>query len=81
MTMQKVWDQSPFIQRIKAEAVRNTSRRHILHALDKRLGPVPEDLAAHLQTIEDETKLDRLLDTAIECASVEEFRAALTEDL
>jgi hypothetical protein len=79
MTMQKVWDQSPFIQRIKAEAARNTTRRHILHSLEKRFGQIPEDLAAHLQTIDDQVKLDALFDSAVECASLEVFRAALTD--
>ncbi len=79
MTMQKVFDASPFIQRIKAESARNTTRKHILHTLEKRMGSVPEDLAAHLRTIDDEKKLDCLHDVAIECANLDVFRAALTE--
>jgi hypothetical protein len=79
MGLQELFDASPFIQGIKAEAARNNTRKLILHTLEKRLGPVPEDLAAHLRTIDDEIKLDRLHDAAIECASLEVFRAALTE--
>jgi hypothetical protein len=78
MNMEKIFDQSPFIQRIKAEAEKNRSRHDILHVLEKQLGSVPEDLAAHLRAIEDQQKLDSLLDVALECADLEAFRAAIT---
>jgi hypothetical protein len=79
MSMQKVFDQSPFIKRIRAETARNTVCQDILKVLEKRLGSVPEDIAAHLRTIEDETRLDFLFGLAIECATLEAFRAAMSE--
>lgn len=77
MTMQKIFDASPTIQRVKAEAARDTFRSNILRLLRKRFAAVPEELAAHLQTVEDRDRLDALLDSAIDCASLEEFAAAI----
>ena len=77
MNMQKVFDASPTIQRIKAETASDTSRKDILHWLEKRFGPVPEELAAHLRTVNDQNTLDRLLDAAFDCSSLETFRTAM----
>ncbi len=79
MTMQKIFDASPTIQRIKAEAEGERSRKHIMHWLEKRFEAVPEDLAAHLRTIENQGEVDRLLDLAIECDHLDAFRAALVD--
>jgi hypothetical protein len=77
MTMQKIFDASPTIQRVKAEAARQNSRRSILRLLTKRFASVPEELAAHLQTVEDQDKLDTLLDYAVDCANLEAFGNAI----
>jgi predicted transposase YdaD len=78
MTMQKVFDASPTIQRIKAETAREIARKYIVHRLEKRFA-VPEDLAAHLRTIENQVELDRLLDLAFECDNLDVFRGAVAE--
>lgn len=87
MTMEKIINASPWIQRLRAEAARNASIEAaretvtdaILRRLSKRFGPVPEDVAAQLHGIADQPKLDALLDEAYECADLAKFRAALVE--
>ena len=77
MTMQKIFDASPTIQRIKADAERERSHKYILQLLEKRFEVVPEDLAAHLRSIEDQQRLDSLHDFVVECSDIEAFRVAM----
>jgi len=77
MSWKQIFESSPSVMEAKAEAERKRACKYILHLLEKRFGPAPEDLAAHLRTIEDQDKLDRLLDVAVECADLEAFRVAM----
>lgn len=77
MTMQKIFDASPTIQRVKAEAARQASRENILRLLNKRFTSVPDAVSAHLQTVNDRDKLNALLDQAVDCATIEEFAEAI----
>jgi hypothetical protein len=79
MSMQKIFDASPTIQRIKAEAVQSNTRRQIERFLERRVGPVPEEVAAHLGTIQDQSRLDHLLNVAAESGNLDSFRSALSE--
>jgi hypothetical protein len=65
--------ESPVLQRLIAE----TRRKDILAFLAARFGPPAEDLRAALQIIEDETKLDELVESAASCPDLEAFRARI----
>jgi hypothetical protein len=77
MSMQDVIDASPWIRSIKADTARETATHMILRRLRKRFGAVPEDVGAHLRSVNDQQRLDSLLDAACDCADLEGFRAAL----
>ncbi len=89
MTMEKVFNASPFIQRLKAdsqregmregmrEGKRETSSQLIIRQLTKRFGTVPNDLMARLATVTDEAKLLDIVDCAYECNDLHEFLTAL----
>lgn len=79
MSMEKVYLASRSVQFFMAKTARETTRKHIFHQLEKRFGPAPEDLAAHLRAIDDQQKLDELLDAAIDCGDLNAFREALLE--
>lgn len=95
MTMEKIFNMSPTIQRIKAEVARETAlkterktarktaretaTRLVVRSLSRRFGHVPDDLLAELHAIEDQSALEDLLDIANECASLKKFRAALVK--
>jgi hypothetical protein len=79
MTLDQILEQSPFVIRIKAAAARDTARQCILDELEVRLGRVPEEVASHLRTIEDQQKLASLNRVAADCATLDEFRAAMCE--
>ena len=55
----------------------NRWRQTVIVVLETRLGSLPGELAAGLETIEQLNKFDRLLRSAATCASYEEFRASL----
>ena len=76
--MQKIFDNSPWIQSIRADAVMYHTFEHILRILSRRFGHVPEELAAHLWSIDDQEKLDSLIEVAMDCPDLDDFRAALT---
>jgi hypothetical protein len=78
MTMQKIFDMSPTIQRLKVEAASEKARGVILRRLVKRFGSVPENLTPHLQTIHNSERLDYLIDVAHDCPDLDAFRASLT---
>jgi hypothetical protein len=69
--------ESPVLQELFAEREAETRRKDILKFLTVRFGPLPEDLKAALQTIEDGTKLDELVESAASCPDLGVFRARL----
>ncbi len=79
MTMRDIYLASPTIQILVAEKTRGETRRNILRILSKRFKSVPEELAAHLTTFEDQNKLDGLIDIAMDCVDLEAFRVAMNE--
>lgn len=78
MSLEDVFLASPSVQFFMAKTARDTSRKYISHWLEKRFGPVPEDFAAHLRAIEDQKRLDELLDLAIEGVDLTAFRAGMS---
>jgi hypothetical protein len=86
MTMQKIFDMSPTIQKLKADAAREAtftatvenSRAIILRRLTKRFGPVSNELSERLRSIQDLQKLETLVDVAYDCTDLDTFRASLT---
>ena len=66
--------ESPLIQELMAER----SHKHILRLLTGRFGPVPPEIAASLQNIQDEQTLDDLVDVASRCPDLETFRNRLS---
>lgn len=81
MTMEKVYNASPFIQRLKAESQREGKRENssqlILRRLTKRFGDVSSDLPARLAAVTDEAKLLDLVDVAFECDTLDQFLSAM----
>jgi len=65
--------ESPLIQELVAEKMHEA----ILDVLEVRFGPVPQDLAAALQAIQEEQSLKELLKFAAGCGDLELFRAHL----
>ncbi|MSU77449.1 MAG: hypothetical protein EXS16_05050 [Gemmataceae bacterium] len=90
MTMEKVYNASPFIQRLRAESQheglregmregkRETSSQLIIRRLTKRFGGVPLDFSAQLAAVSNETQLLELVEFAYECDSLERFLAAMS---
>jgi hypothetical protein len=56
---------------------RDTARTYILRQLNKRFDTVPDDVALHLGAIEDQQKLDKLYEVAMDCPDLETFRKAM----
>jgi hypothetical protein len=69
--------ESPVLQAFLAQGRREVKQQVILRILAARLGPVPEDLAASVKTINDEQKFDALVDAAAVCPDLEAFRQRL----
>jgi hypothetical protein len=65
--------ESPLIQEIVAEA----RAKSVLRVLSRRFGAVPQDVDAAVRGIQDDTRLEGLLDAAVDCADLEQFRTAL----
>ncbi len=65
--------ESPLIQELVAER----AHKDILRFLAGRFGPVPHEIAATVQSIQDETKLDELVDWASRCPTLEQFSIPL----
>ena len=69
--------QSPLIDEIVTKARCEAARKCILGFLAGRFGAAPEDVAAALQTIEDESRLDELVCWTARCPDLDAFRARL----
>ncbi|HZW31024.1 MAG TPA: hypothetical protein VFF52_09975 [Isosphaeraceae bacterium] len=65
-------------ERMAEQRVAHTSRQDILLFLRARFGlAIPPDIATGLETIEDEARLDELVEWAVICPDLEAFRANL----
>ena len=67
--------ESTLIQGLLAER----SHKHILRLLTKRFGFVPVDVKAAVEKVQEEDRLDEVVDWAVSCPDLEAFRARLTE--
>ena len=68
----------PILQYFREEAVRETSREHILEVLEFRLQPdAALAFKPALEAIDDLQRLDQLFSAAIRSDSVEDFQRAL----
>ena len=65
--------ESLLIQELVAERM----HKDILRVLNARLGPVPPEIDTALEGVQDEAKLDDLIDWAARCHSLDEFRTHL----
>ena len=68
--------ESPVLQELIAEA----RQRDILRFLGARFGAVPQEVTAALQLVQNEAKLDDLVEWASRCPSLESFRTRLGAD-
>ena len=73
----QVMIESPLIQELMAKKAAETKHEDILQVLSRRFGPVPDEVAAVVRTIFDNSKLRELLDEAASCTDLEAFRACL----
>jgi hypothetical protein len=69
--------ESPLIQEMMAKKGAQTMHNAIVRFLARRFGSVPEEMAAAVQTIYDESKLEELVDEAASCPDLEAFRVRL----
>jgi hypothetical protein len=70
----EVMIESPLLQEILKQNVRETLRKTALEELESRFGPVPPAVAAQVNTVTDEERLRAVLRQAILCASLEDFQ-------
>jgi hypothetical protein len=61
-----------------AKERRDRSQRILLRFLRARFGPVPPETRAAVQAVEDETRLDALIDLAAQCPDLDAFRTRLS---
>ncbi len=66
--------ESPLIQELIAE----NSQKHIVRFLTARFGTVPQEIVTALRNIQDEQRLDSLVEWAGLCPDLEAFRARLS---
>ena len=59
------------------ETKRETVRDLVCRILNKRFGPISEELAGQVDAIQEQQKLDDLFDLALGCPDLEAFRMAL----
>ena len=70
--------ESPVLQELKAEWTREAQRRDITNVLVARFGPEAKNLGAALDAIDDEVRLDDLVESAALCPDLESFRKRLS---
>lgn len=69
----KIMIESPLIQELVAER----THKDILLVLTARFGLLPQEIVASLQAVQEEKKLEELVDWAARCADMEAFRSRL----
>ena len=71
----RIMIESPLIQELFADRL----HKLITRILTERFGPVPQDVATALQTVQEEQRLDNLVIWADRCPDLQAFRARLAE--
>lgn len=71
--------ESPVLEEWFREREIGALQRVVLKKLDARFGPVPADVSASVRIVADQLRLESLLDAAYVCASLDDFRHALTQ--
>ena len=69
--------ESPLLREFEAKTEQKTMRKAILRGIEARFGPIPPEVTAALQAVEDGAKLDELFDLALGCPDLDSFRARL----
>jgi hypothetical protein len=69
--------ESPLIQELMDQNAQETLHMAILKVLATRFGVVPPEIAASLQAVQDESKLQDLISRAVTCPDLEAFRSQL----
>ena len=73
--------ESPLIQELlagtRAQTLTETNHKAILRILSSRFGSIPPEIVSALRPIQDEAKLNDLIDLATGCPNLEAFRARL----
>lgn len=69
--------ESPLIQELMHDVLAEQMHTAILDVLEVRFGPVPQDVAAAVQAIQEEQRLIELLKFAAGCGDLGLFRARL----
>jgi hypothetical protein len=70
---------SPMVQEWMEEGELRAERAYVSRILRFRFDPtLTDDLAASLESVADRAVLDSLLDCALTCLNIDEFRAALS---
>jgi predicted transposase YdaD len=70
--------ESPIYQEIVQEGAAMGKQDAIIHFLTARFGHVPEETVRAVESVEDPAELDRLIEWAARCQSLEEFSEHLT---
>lgn len=70
--------ESPLLDRILAQKVRQTTQMNLLEFLESRFGKLPAPLAETIRSIVDEAHLNRLIRIAGTCSDLDAFRNHLT---
>ena len=72
---------SPLIKELFAEELAEkqaeTNHKAILRVLSRRFGLIPPEIVSALRSIQDEAKLNDLIDCAAACPDLDAFRARL----
>jgi hypothetical protein len=69
--------ESPLIQEVVEEVVAQRVHKAILRVLATRFGSVPQDIEAAVRAVQDESRLDQLVDWTVLCPDLEAFRTRL----
>jgi hypothetical protein len=69
--------ESPLIQELMQEVAAGRCHKDVLRFLAGRFGSVPQDVEAAVRAIQEESRLDPLLDWAASCPDLEAFRQRL----
>ena len=69
--------ESPLIQELRQEFMAQRGHKDVLLVLAVRFGSVPPEIEAAVRAIQDEARLDLLVDWAALCPDLEAFRTRL----
>jgi len=78
--VERILLESPLLRPIAEEALRARRVQTILAALGRRVGAVPPSIVADLEQVRGMARLDRLMDHALDCFSLQGFGDGLREE-